>query len=120
MLLYMLVITVTLVGVNGVRCPALETLPRLPGLAAMPRLSGFCALLGIFDTPPLLSHRVRATQNADCHNFDYMLTDKLKPFSPILAFKTNNCHCFHCPLVSSLPIIVINVCLCKSMQKAEL
>ena len=87
MLLYMFVIAVTLVGVNGVRCPALETLPRLPGLAAMPRLSGFCALLGIFDTQPLLSHRVRATQNADCHNFDYMLTDKLKPFSPILAFK---------------------------------
>ena len=100
MLLYMLVMAVTpLLGVNGVRCPALETLPRLPGLAAMPRLSGFCVLLGIFDTPPLLSHRVRATQNADCHNFDYMLTDKLKPFSPILAFKTNNFQYFinsHC------------------------
>ena len=99
MLLYMFVIAVTLVGVNGVCCPALETLPRLPGLAAMPRLSGFCFLLGIFDSPPLLSHRVRATQNADCHNFDYMLTDKLKPFSPILAFKTNNFQYFinsHC------------------------
>ena len=29
-------------------------------------------------------------------------------------------HCLHCPSLSSLPIIVINVCLCKSMQKAEL
>ena len=29
-------------------------------------------------------------------------------------------HCLHCPLLSSLPIIAINVCLCKSMQEAEL
>ena len=29
-------------------------------------------------------------------------------------------HCHHCPSLWSLSIIAINVCLCKSMQKAEL
>ena len=38
-----------------------------------------------------------------------------------LYLQCHHCHhCLHFPSLSSLPIIVINVCQCKSMQKAEL